>query len=119
MNNLVNRDADTLAKVITKPLRVIFENEPAIDEGGVKKEYFQLVFKELFKPDWGMFTYNPDNRLYWFNGKTFEDPLKFELIGTLLGLAARNQVILDIPIVSTCYKLLLNEKPDLEDLELW
>ena len=119
LNNLVNRDSDTLQKVITKPLRVVFENEPAIDEGGVKKEYFQLVFKELFKPDWGMFTYNPDNRLYWFNGKTFEDPLKFELIGTLLGLAARNQVILDIPIVSTCYKLLLNEKPDLEDLEMW
>ena len=26
--------------VKAKPLRVIFENEPAIDEGGVKKEFF-------------------------------------------------------------------------------
>jgi len=26
--------------VIRKPLRVHFEGEPAIDEGGVKKEYF-------------------------------------------------------------------------------
>ena len=33
-----------------KPLRVIFVNEPAIDEGGVKKEFFQLLFKELFDP---------------------------------------------------------------------
>jgi len=66
-----------------------------------------------------MFTYNPDNRLYWFNGKTFEDPLKFELIGTLLGLAASNQVILDIPILSTCYKLLLGEQPNMDDLEMW
>lgn len=66
-----------------------------------------------------MFTYNPDNRLYWFNGKTFEDPLKFELIGTMLGLAASNQCILDIPLNPTCYKLLLNEKPNLDDLEMW
>lgn len=66
-----------------------------------------------------MFTYNPDNRSYWFNGKTFEDPLKFELIGTMLGLAASNQVILDIPILPTCYKLLLYEKPDFDDLEAW
>jgi len=66
-----------------------------------------------------MFKYNPDNRLYWFNGKTFEDPLKFELIGTLLGLAASNQVILDIPILSTCYKLLLGDKPNMDDLEMW
>ena len=77
------------------------------------------MFKELFKPDWGMFTYNPDNRLYWFNGRTFEDPIKFELIGTLLGLAAANQVILDIPILEACYKLLLGEKPDMSDLEIW
>jgi hypothetical protein len=77
------------------------------------------MFKELFNPDWGMFMYNPENRLYWFNGKTFEDPLKFELIGSLLGLAASNHVILDIPILSVCYKLLLGAKPNFEDLEVW
>jgi hypothetical protein len=27
-------------QVIRKPLRVYFQNEPAIDEGGVKKEFF-------------------------------------------------------------------------------
>lgn len=40
LNNLVNRDSESLSKVICKPLRVVFEGEPAIDEGGVKKEYF-------------------------------------------------------------------------------
>ena len=28
---------------LLKPLRVIFEGEPAIDEGGVRKELFQLT----------------------------------------------------------------------------
>lgn len=93
--------------------------EPAIDEGGVKKEFFQLLFKELFNPMWGMFMYNPDNRLYYFNGKSFESPLNFELIGTLMALAPQNQVILDIPILSTCYKILLDQKLDMDDLKEW
>lgn len=66
-----------------------------------------------------MFSYNPENRLYWVNGKTFEGPLKFELVGTLVGLAASNQVIIDIPIMSACYKLLLGAKPNFDDLEIW
>jgi hypothetical protein len=40
LNSLVNRDSQTLEKLLRKPMRVVFENEPAIDEGGVKKEYF-------------------------------------------------------------------------------
>lgn len=37
-----------------------------------------------------MFLYNPDNRLYFFDGKSFESPFNFELIGTLMGLAPTN-----------------------------
>ena len=53
---------------IKLPLRVIFANEPGIDEGGVSKEYFQLVLEELFNPQFSMFKFNEDTRLYWFNG---------------------------------------------------
>lgn len=106
LNALLTEDAhNNLSK---KPLRVIFVGEPAIDEGGVKKEFFQLLFKELFNPVWGMFMYNPDNRLYYFNGHSYESTLNFELIGVLLGLAPSNQVILDIPLLSVIYKLLLD-----------
>lgn len=96
--NAIVKDGTTQSK-IKKPLRVIFENEPAIDEGGVKKEFFQLLMKELFNPEYGMFVYNPDNRLYWFNGQTYESNINFELIGLLLALAPNNQVILNIPIL--------------------
>jgi hypothetical protein len=78
-----------------------------------------LVFKELFNADYGMFMYNPDNRLYWFNYQTYESNINFELIGTLLALAPWHQVILDIPIHPMCYKLLLGQHPSLQDLELW
>ena len=30
-----------------------FDGEEGVDEGGVQKEFFQLVIAELFKPDYG------------------------------------------------------------------
>ena len=78
LNNLVINVASE--EMIRKPLRVIFEGEPGIDEGGVKKEFFILLFKELFNPEYGMFMYNPDNRLYYFDGRSYESPYNFELI---------------------------------------
>ena len=117
LNNLVMKGVDP--QMIRKPLRVIFEGEPGIDEGGVKKEFFILLFKELFNPEYGMFMYNPDNRLYYFDGRSYESPYNFELIGMLMGLAPTNQCLLDIPIASVCYKVLLDVQPDLEDLRQW
>jgi hypothetical protein len=38
---------------LIKPLRVVFVNEEAIDEGGVRKEFFQLLVAQLFSPDFG------------------------------------------------------------------
>jgi hypothetical protein len=37
-------------KNLRKPLRVIFEGEPGIDAGGVQKEFFQLLVRDLFDP---------------------------------------------------------------------
>jgi hypothetical protein len=63
-----------------------------------------------------MFIYNPDTRLYYLNGSTFEMMIYFELIGTLIALAPMNECLLDIPLLSSCYKSLLDQKSDLEDL---
>ena len=40
---------------LKKQLYVEFEDEQGIDEGGVSKEFFQLVLEEIFNPDIGMF----------------------------------------------------------------
>lgn len=60
----VSRDnivQDTLDKVVNiddksalkKPMKVKFEGEPGVDEGGVKKEFFQLLTQQLFDPQYG------------------------------------------------------------------
>ena len=61
---------------LTKPLRVIFENEPGLDWGGVRKEFFELLSINLFDPSkLDLFCHpDPDNdpSLLWLNarGKT-------------------------------------------------
>lgn len=117
---------DTLTRLVSgqvtnykKPLKVVFEGEPGIDEGGVRKEFFMLIIKELFDPNFGMFLYNSNQRVYWFNGKSIEPNINFEMIGIIAGLAIYNNIILDINFPLALYKMLVNQKPNFEDLKEW
>lgn len=42
---------------LKKQLYVEFEGEQGVDEGGVSKEFFQLVVEEIFNPDIGEQTF--------------------------------------------------------------
>lgn len=66
-----------------------------------------------------MFMMNSDSTYCYFNGKNLESPLKYELIGTLMGLAPRNLVLINVPLIQTCYKALLEKPLDLSDLKKW
>lgn len=101
---------------LKKQLKVKFVGEEGIDEGGVKKEWFQLVVKELFDAKYGMFTTDKANRLQWFNPAS-EDFGEFELLGKLLGLAVYNGVILDLHFPSLVYKKLIGKDGNFDDLE--
>ena len=102
-------------KNLKKPLKVKFEGEPGVDEGGVQKEFFQLLVREIFDVGYGMFDVNQETNLYYFKKDTFESPLKFELIGIILGLAIYNNHILDVHFPLAVYKKLLGRPVNLED----
>ena len=42
---------------LKKQLYVEFEGEQGIDEGGVSKEFFQLVVEQIFNPDYGKYNF--------------------------------------------------------------
>lgn len=48
-------------------VQVQFVGEEAVDEGGVRKEFFLLLIKEVLDPKYGMFKAYTDSRLLWFN----------------------------------------------------
>lgn len=50
--------------LLKKPLKVTFAGEEGYDAGGVKKELFLLLMKELLSPDYGMFTIDPEVSQY-------------------------------------------------------
>ena len=111
--NEISKNADYLQS----ELRIKFIGEAGVDQGGVRKEFFILLIRQIFDPNYGMFTYNKKTRLYWFNHYSFEPKIKYELIGTIFGLAIYNNTILDVKLPLAVYKKLLGIKPSLKDLK--
>ncbi|CAD5122844.1 DgyrCDS11247 [Dimorphilus gyrociliatus] len=101
---------------LRKQLYVEFEGEQGIDEGGLSKEFFQLICAQLFNPDYGMFIYSEETRTYFFNPSSFENDAQFTLIGIVLGLAIYNNIILDIRFPPVVYRKLMGKLGTLSDL---
>lgn len=104
-------------KDLKKQLKVEFAGEQGIDEGGVSKEFFQLIVEEIFNPDYGMFVHNVDSRNVWFNSLSFENEAQFTLIGIVLGLAIYNSIILPVNFPMVVYRKLMGMKGSFRDLE--
>ncbi|XP_009077375.1 PREDICTED: probable E3 ubiquitin-protein ligase HERC4 isoform X3 [Acanthisitta chloris] len=72
-DNIVGDAVEVLRKTknvdYKKPLKVIFVGEEAVDAGGVRKEFFLLIMRELLDPKYGMFRYYEESRLIWFSDK--------------------------------------------------
>ncbi|XP_029285582.1 ubiquitin-protein ligase E3A-like [Cottoperca gobio] len=95
---------------LKKQLFVEFEGEQGVDEGGVSKEFFQLVLEEIFNPDIGMFSYDDDTKLFWFNSSSLENEAQYTLVGLVLGLAIYNNCILDVHFPMVVYRKLMGKK---------
>ncbi|XP_055378771.1 ubiquitin-protein ligase E3A [Condylostylus longicornis] len=103
-------------KDFKKQLVVEFADEQGIDEGGVSKEFFQLVVDEIFNPDFGMFVHQEDTKTVWFNSNSFENDAQFTLIGIVLGLAIYNNVILAVNFPMVVYRKLMGGRGSFYDL---
>jgi hypothetical protein len=90
---------------------VVFDGEDGIDEGGVRKEFYQIVTKQLLDPGFGMFKYHEESRLLWFSSDSWESSQGFELIGTLVGVAIYNSVIIDLQMPAVVYKKMKGKEP--------
>lgn len=106
-------------KDLKKQLVVEFVGEQGIDEGGVSKEFFQLVVEQIFNPDYGMFIYQEDTKTVWFNSTSFENEAQFTLIGIVLGLAIYNNIILAVNFPMVVYRKLMGINGSFYDLADW
>ncbi|XP_053890014.1 probable E3 ubiquitin-protein ligase HECTD2 isoform X2 [Malaclemys terrapin pileata] len=109
--HLVSDSLDELTRKradLKKKLKVTFVGEAGLDMGGLTKEWFLLLIRQIFHPDYGMFTYHKDSHCHWFSSYKCDDYSEFRLVGALMGLAVYNSITLDIRFPPCCYKKLLS-----------
>lgn len=103
---------------LKKPLKIKFLGEDAEDGGGLRKEFFILLLREILDPKFGMFKEYEESNAIWFAEDSFEDEVMFVLIGILCGLAIYNFTIINLPFPLALYKKLLKDQDiDLSDLK--
>lgn len=96
---------------IKKGLRIDFIGEEGVDAGGLRKEWFLLLVREIFNPNHGLFIYDDDSQYCYFNPFHFESSEQFFLVGVLLGLAIYNSTILDIAFPPFVFRKMLASAP--------
>ncbi|XP_066475719.1 probable E3 ubiquitin-protein ligase HECTD2 isoform X1 [Tiliqua scincoides] len=109
--HLVSDSLDELTRKradLKKKLKVTFVGEAGLDMGGLTKEWFLLLIRQIFHPDYGMFTYHKDSHCHWFSSFNCDNYSEFRLVGALMGLAVYNSITLDIRFPPCCYKKLLS-----------
>ena len=102
-------------------LNIRFNGEEGVDAGGVTREWFQVLARGMFNPDWALWqpvaadrtTFHP-SPLSSING---EHLLYFKFIGRIIGKALHEGRVLDCHFSRAVYKRLLGKEPNLKDLE--
>ncbi|XP_026492356.1 E3 ubiquitin-protein ligase Nedd-4 isoform X2 [Vanessa tameamea] len=103
-------------------LWVEFESEVGLDYGGLAREWFFLLSKEMFNPYYGLFEYSAmDNYTLQINpnsGVCNEEHLNyFKFIGRVAGMAVYHGKLLDAFFIRPFYKMMLGKPIELQDME--
>ncbi|XP_019408260.1 PREDICTED: E3 ISG15--protein ligase HERC5-like isoform X1 [Crocodylus porosus] len=98
------------------PLKVIFHGEPGTDGGGLSREFFRIITKELCEPKAQIFRRFECSNLIWFPSEVPGHQDIFHLIGVLSGMALFNFHKVPFPFPLALYKKILGIPLSLEDL---
>lgn len=102
-------------------LSIRFYEEEGVDAGGLTREWFQVLTRQMFDPNYALFTpcasdkltYQP-NRTSWVN----DDHLSyFKFIGRVIGKAIYDGRLLDAYFTRSFYKHILGKAVDYRDIE--
>ncbi|XP_017260236.1 E3 ubiquitin-protein ligase NEDD4a isoform X2 [Kryptolebias marmoratus] len=126
--NAVLEDSYRRILAVKKPdllkarLWVEFDGEKGLDYGGLAREWFFLMSKEMFNPYYGLFEYSAtDNYTLQINpnsGLCNEDHLSyFKFIGRVAGMAVYHGKLLDAFFIRPFYKMMLQKSITLQDME--
>lgn len=102
-------------------LSIRFNGEEGVDAGGVTREWFQVLSRQMFNPDYALFipvasdrtTFHP-NKLSKINE---EHLMFFKFVGRIIGKALYEGRALDCHFSRAVYKRILGKSVSIKDME--
>lgn len=102
-------------------LEINFKGEAGIDAGGVTREWYQVLSRQMFNPDYALFTaVASDENTYHPNRTSHINPEHlsfFKFIGRIIGKAIYDECFLDCHFSRALYKKILDRPVTLKDME--
>ncbi|GEQ66679.1 hypothetical protein JCM33374_g342 [Metschnikowia sp. JCM 33374] len=102
-------------------LEINFKGEAGIDAGGVTREWYQVLSRQMFNPDYALFTpVASDENTYHPNRTSYINPEHlsfFKFIGRTIGKAIYDGCFLDCHFSRAVYKKILDRAVSLKDME--
>ncbi|KAG7664643.1 TOM1 [[Candida] subhashii] len=102
-------------------LDINFKGEQGIDAGGVTREWYQVLSRQMFNPDYALFTpVVSDKTTFHPNRTSYINPEHlsfFKFIGRIIGKAIFDNCYLDCHFSRAVYKRILSRPQSLKDME--
>jgi len=125
-NNLFSDSFSEIMKLtpydMKKSLIINYLGESGVDNGGLLRDFFYQLSKEIGNPNYALLQYSTSNSYELeINPKSnMANPLDlqyFRFIGRIMGLAIFNEQYLSLSFTLLFYKKLLGKKPEFYDLK--
>ena len=94
-------------------LHITFRNEEGVDAGGLSREFFGILAKEIFNPNYALFTSTEDGSTFQPNPSSSINPdhlSYFRFVGRIVGKAVADGYLLDAHFTRSLYKHMLGIK---------
>ena len=102
-------------------LNIKFQGEEGVDVGGVTREWYQVLSRQIFNPDYALFTPVASDRTTFHPNRTSsvnpEHLLFFKFIGRIIGKAIYDNKLLDCHFSRAVYKRILGKSVSVKDME--
>jgi E3 ubiquitin-protein ligase HUWE1 len=101
-------------------LHITFRNEEGVDAGGLSREFFGILAKEIFNPNYALFTSTEDGCTFQPNSNSSINPdhlSYFRFVGRIVGKAVADGFLLDAHFTRSLYKHMLGIKLTHHDME--
>ena len=94
-------------------LHITFQNEEGVDAGGLSREFFAILAKEMFNPNYALFMSTEDGCTFQPNPNSSINPddlRYFRFVGRIVGKAVVDGFLLDAHFTRSLYKHMLGIK---------